>query len=249
MKLSHLKTLSILLFVLIAFSCDKDEESPFEINNSVFPGDFLSAKKYTSLVLEVVYVEGFEPSSAGLTNLVDFLNQRLNKPGGITISKRSIASPGRATVDASFIREIEKTNRQKVTGGSQLTAWLYFVDAEYSTSTSGSKVLGVAYGSSSIAIFEKTVQDFTGGLNQPAASALETVILGHEFGHILGLVNNGTNMVSPHQDTSHSAHCSDTECLMYYKAETHVIAGELATGDVPALDVNCIADLKAGGGK
>ncbi len=249
MKFSHLRSLGILLLVLIAFSCDKEEESPYIVNNSVLPGDFLSSGKYTELVIEAVYVEGYQPTPSALNNVVAFLAQRLNKPAGITVVQRSVASPGRTTVDVDFIRQVEKANRQRVTGGKTLTAWLYFSDAEYSNSTSASKVLGVAYGYSSIAIFEKSVLEFTGGLNQPTAAALETTILSHEFGHVLGLVNNGTSMVSPHQDTGHSAHCSDTECLMYYKAETNVIAGDVLGGGVPELDVNCIADLKAAGGK
>lgn len=248
MKFSRVRSLSVILIVLIAFACGQEEESPFNINNSVFPGDFLSGSKYTKLVLEVGFVEGYEPSTASLNSLVTFLDQRLSKPGGITISKRIVPSPGRTKIDADVMREIEKTQRQKVTGGDQLTAWLYFVDAEYSSSTSSSKVLGVAYGPSSIAVFEKTVKEFTGGINQPTAAALETTILGHEFGHVLGLVNNGTSMVSPHQDSNHAAHCSDPDCLMYYKAESHNIAGDIIAG-VPQLDANCIADLKAAGGK
>ena len=249
MKISQLKSLSIALLLVVAFACDKEEESPIVKNNSVFPVDFLSETKYNTLVLEVVYVEGYQPSTAALNNLVSFLGQRLNKSGGITVVKRGISSPGRMTIDVDVIRELEKTNRQKVTDGKQITAFLVFLDAEYSGSTTNSKVLGVAYGASSIAVFEKNVQEFTGGINQPPATALETTILGHEFGHVLGLVNNGTNMVSPHQDTGHSAHCSDTECLMYYKAQTNAIAGEILGGGVPQLDANCIADLKAAGGK
>lgn len=250
MKISRLKSLSIALLVFVAFACDREEqESPYVINNSVYPTDFLAEEKYTDLVLEVVYVEGYQPTAAALNNLVAFLNQRLHKPGGITVVQRSIPSPGRTTVDASYIREFEKTQRQRVTGGKQLTAFLLFLDAEYSTSTSSSKVLGVAYGVSSLAVFEKNVQQASGGINQPTGAALETTVLNHEFGHVLGLVNNGTSMVSPHQDTGHSAHCSDTECLMYYKAETNVIAGDILGTGVPQLDVNCIADLKAAGGK
>lgn len=249
MKFSRLKSLGIALLVVMAFACDRDDDSPFEVNNSVFPGDFLSDKKYTQLVIEAVYVEGYQPSETALNSLVSFLNQRLNKPAGITVVQRSIPSPGRSTIDVDLIREIEKANRQRVTSGNQLTAWLFFVDGEYSKSTSSSKVLGVAYGSSSVAVFEKTVNDFTGGLNEPSAASLETTILNHEFGHVLGLVNNGTSMVSPHQDTGNSAHCSDTECLMYYKAETDVIVGDILGGGVPELDANCIADLKAAGGK
>ncbi|HZY77876.1 MAG TPA: peptidase [Cyclobacteriaceae bacterium] len=248
--MSRLKILPVALLLFIAFSCDQEEEqSPYVINNSVFPGDFLSDKKYTSLVLEVVFVNGYEPTQSALNNLVTFLGARLNKPVGITTVLRGIPSPGKATFDASYLRDLEKIHRQRVNSDKVLTAWLFFVDGEYSTNTSSSKVLGVAYGASSIAVFENTVNQMSGGLNQPRTAALETTILEHEFGHILGLVNNGTSMVAPHQDTDHSAHCTNIDCLMYYKAETRIIGSDVTGKGVPVLDENCLADLKAAGGK
>jgi hypothetical protein len=36
---------------------------------------------------------------------------------------------------------------------------------------------------------------------------------------------------------------------MYYAAETTDILGFLVTGNIPAPDNNCLADLKANGGK
>lgn len=249
MKFSHFKSLGLILLVLVAFSCDKEVESPVVINNSVFPGDFLSDKKYTKVLIEAAFVDGYEPTSVSLDNLVGFLEQHLNKPGGIAVIKRLIPSPGRVTVDAGFMREFEKTNRQEVTGGDQITVWLMFLDTDYSSTAGNTKVLGVAYAPSSIAVFEKTVKSLGGGGYQPPTSSLETTVLTHEFGHILGLVNNGTSMVSPHQDTANNAHCSDPDCLMYYKAETHNVGDYIIGGGVPQLDVNCVADLKAAGGK
>lgn len=237
------------MLVLIAFSCGNEEQSPVDANNSVFPGDFLSDKKFTSVLIEVAFVEGYEPTSASLNNLVSFLGEHLNKPGGITIVKHVLPATGRTTVDAGFMREYEKAQRRQVTGGEQITVWLMFLEAEYSSNTTSSKVLGVAYAPSSIAVFEKTVKSLGGGGYQPSTASLETTVLTHEFGHILGLVNNGTSMVSPHQDTGHNAHCSNPDCLMYYKAQTNGIADDILGGGVPVLDANCIADLKAAGGK
>jgi hypothetical protein len=41
---------------------------------------------YKSMVIELVYVQGFEPSTA-INNFISFLNARSNKPGGITVVK------------------------------------------------------------------------------------------------------------------------------------------------------------------
>jgi hypothetical protein len=248
--MNRLKALPIALLLVIVFSCvQDDDQSPYLVNNSVLPGDFLADKQYTQLVLEVVFVEGNEPTTTAINNLVTFLGERLNKPLGITSVIRSIPTPGKTTIDVSDLRDLEKIHRQRVTSGNVLTAWLFFADGEYSGSTSSSKVLGVAYGSSSIAVFEKTVNQLSGGLNQPRTASLETTILEHEFGHILGLVNNGTSMVAPHQDSDHTAHCSATDCLMYYKAETQLIGADITGKGIPTLDKNCLADLKAAGGK
>jgi predicted Zn-dependent protease len=176
------------------------------------------------------------------------LIDRLHK-NNITITQHTIASAGKSTVDIDFIREMEKGVRQSVTSGKTLTAWIVFLDAEYSESTSASKVLGVSYGASSMAIFETSLYGFTKP-DMPSRASLETMVLSHEFGHILGLVNNGTPMVTAHQDDAHGAHCSNEQCLMYWKAEQNVNFNDLLGNDnLPTFDANCLADLRAGGGK
>jgi hypothetical protein len=246
----RLKSLLLLMMLFIAFGCQKDDEVPsYVVNNSVKPVDFLTDNNYTTLNIEVGYVEGYQPTPAALANLTGFLAQRLNKPANITITQRTIPATGRVSIDIYVIREIEKAQRKSVTSGKVLTAWIMFLDTEYSESTSTSKVLGIAYGASSMAVFEKTVYQYTQP-SMPSRSSLETVIIDHEFGHILGLVNNGTPMISPHQDNSHGAHCSNTECLMYWKSEENIDLNDLfGTGAIPVLDANCLADLKAAGGK
>jgi hypothetical protein len=46
--------------------------------------DLLSGDIYKSMVIELVYVQGFEPSATAINK---FLNARSNKPGGITVVK------------------------------------------------------------------------------------------------------------------------------------------------------------------
>lgn len=250
MNFVRLRAVVYVMLLAVAFSCDKDDPTPpYVINGSVKPVDFLTESKYTTLNIEVAYVEGFQPQPTSLNILLSFLQERINKSGGVTITQRSIPATGRVSIDIDVIREIEKANRKTVTGGNTLTAWIMFLDAEYSASTDTEKVLGVAYGASSLAVFEQSVHNYTRP-DMPARWALETFILTHETGHMLGLVNNGTPMKSLHQDTEHGAHCTNTKCLMYWEAQNNLnLADLLGENNIPVLDDACLADLKAAGGK
>lgn len=249
MNFSRLSLLSLTICVVFA-SCSKDEEIPaYQVNNSVTPVDFLTEKKYTSLNIEIAYVQGYDPSTSALNNLREMLNSRINKSAGIKITTHSLPATGKVSVDLDAIREIEKSQRQSKTDGKTLTAWIMFLDTEYSESTNTQKVLGITYGASSMAIFEKSVYAYVNP-DMPARSSLEAVVLSHEFGHILGLVNNGIQMQNLHQDSGHGAHCSNTECLMYWKTENNVKLNDvLGESVLPTFDANCLADLKAAGGK
>ena len=124
-------------------------------------------------------------------------------------------------------------------------------DVKTSSSDTGSlKILGQAYGSSSMVLYEKTIQSLsTTPVTQPSRTVLETTVIEHEMGHILGLVNIGSSPQSVHQDTAHGAHCTTTSCLMYYLSDTGDIVSNLLGGTVPSLDAACLQDLQANGGK
>jgi hypothetical protein len=236
-----------LIFFLFAVGC-KDND-PVKNPNNVIPNDFLSTSYYNKMVIEIQYVNGFAPSATTVSNLVAFLEQRLNKSSGISVIQTSIASPSKATYSLAEIASIEASNRTQITAGHTLTAYFVFLDGEYSANSGSSKILGVAYAPTSMVIFEKTVRDFSGGATQPPVSTLETTVVEHEFGHLLGLVDNATPMQTAHLDSSHGKHCNNQSCLMYYLAETSNIVANVAGGVVPTLDGNCLADLKANGGK
>ncbi len=86
--------------------------------------------------------------------------------------------------------------------------------------------------------------------SEPSRAVLETTVLNHELGHILGLTNLGAPLQSPHEDSEHPKHCDVQSCLMYFAAETGAgIMGMVIGGSVPQLDPQCIADLQANGGK
>jgi len=235
----------VILIVGFVLSCKKDEKqpSPTKINA------FLSAASYDKLTVEVQSVSGNTLSAGTLSNLKAFLQQYLNKPNGIDVITSSIASPGKPVLSLEEIKAIETANRNVQHNGKNLTAYVLVVDADYAGNSGSSKVLGIAYSASSTVLFEKTIKSYSGGLAQPSVTTLETAVLNHEFGHLLGLVNNGAEMAAAHQDTPHGKHCNNANCLMYYTSETSDIVANLLGNNIPVLDQNCINDLKLNGGK
>ncbi len=212
--------------------------------------DFLSGEDFQKLTVEIQYVEGFQPTETALNNLKAFLQTYLNKSEGITFNTTALASPGLAPYSVQDLQAIEDENRTAYNRDNVMAAYIFFADGAYHQDTDDSKVLGIAYRNTSMAIFQSTVQEFSGGLLQPNRSLLESTILNHEFGHVMGLVNIGTPLQSDHQDTEHGNHCDVEDCLMNWVVQTGNIAENLVnTETVPPLDDQCIADLKANGGK
>ena len=237
--------------VLFLFSCKKESNTnPETLPNSYSDqalgksaNDLLSGAKYTTLNIQVQYMPGYELETATITNLTNYLNGICNKPGGINITQTQIAANDNTfTVDSAAITE--RINRTAYTSGSTIAVYILVTDG-YDTSQA---TLGFAYRNTSICLFGKDIFTNSGGLLQVSRVALETSVLEHEFGHILGLVNLGSPMQVFHQDTVHGNHCNNAHCLMYYAIDTHdALPGMSNT--VPVLDSNCLNDLRANGGK
>jgi hypothetical protein len=237
---------------LLLVQCSKKDTPSTSVNTGLnnksvgaSANDFLSATKYTSVNVQLQYMPGYAPDATALANLVTFLNTYINKPGGINITQTPIAASGKSVFTQADLNALEAAGRSEFTAGSVLSVYVVFVDAPFSTAN----VLGVAYKNTSLAIFGPTVTSNSGGINQTSRTKLETTVEEHEFGHLLGLVNNGSPMAAAHEDAGHAAHCSNTACLMYYATQTSVMGGILINNPVPMLDANCKADLHANGGK
>ena len=99
-------------------------------------------------------------------------------------------------------------------------------------------------------IYENTVKDLSNSAFEPSTDLLETTVLNHEFGHILGLTNLGTPLQTAHEDSEHPKHCDVDTCLMYWSSETGAALTNMVNMEsAPELDAQCIADLQANGGK
>ena len=242
----------ITLFVACSNDSGSDEIQPVNkaINRQTIgssANDLLSDDKFTSLIIELVYVEGFKPTQETIDNFVTFISNRTFKPDGITIETRAIPSPGKDTYTIEEIADIEREQREQYNALDQIAVWILFIDGKSEKDTDNQVVLGTAYWNTSFVIYQETVQNSSNSPFEPSRSIVESTVINHEFGHILGLTNLGSPMQTEHEDTENPKHCDEEDCLMYWQSEISV--GRFNMNTVPQLDSQCLADLKANGGK
>lgn len=260
------KILILTLLLVIITACSKDEATDDDTNNSnptvnkalnrqatgSSANDLLSDNIFTSMIIEIVYVEDFEPSQTAIDNFVSFITNRTYKPDGITLEKRTISSPGKSVYTINDIADIEKEQRKYYNTTDQIAVWAYFSDgkSDKDSDEDNTVVLGTAYWNTSFVIYEETVKGLSNGPLKPNRSLLETTVINHEFGHIFGLTNLGTALQSDHEDEEHPKHCNVENCLMYWATESAVNISNMANmSSAPQLDAQCLADLKSNGGK
>jgi len=110
-------------------------------------------------------------------------------------------------------------------------------------------VLGVSIGATRVIAMFKPVIMSAASLPNVRKFVEQSTLVG-EFGHAVGLVNNGVAMVNAHQDTAHSAHDTSSACVMYYANEGANDAAQFAqryitTGSEVIFDSGCLADTAA----
>lgn len=254
MFIKALQPARILLILLLfaGFSCKKTDVAGVSITHAenfkavgASANNLLSAAAYTSIKIEIQYMPGYAPDAASINNTIAFLNTLVNKPGGITVVQTQIPTAGKPVMTINEIADVEKNNRTVYTTGNQLGVYFLYTDSKYSEATA----LGLAFRNTSMALLGKTIYDNSGAFGQVSRTKLESTVLQHELGHILGLVDLGSSMVTNHIDAAHGNHCNNSNCLMYFGSNTTSATGVLITGTVPTLDAACRADLTANGGK
>jgi hypothetical protein len=235
-------TVILLFFLLVLNSCQKEPFDPLKDYKTLGTSakELLASSVYTSLRIEVSYMPGYEPDAVSISNLVFFLEQYLNKPGRIETVLHPIPASGKNILALKDIVNIEQKNRIVFTSGNTMAVHVLIADADYSEVED----LAVSYWNTSFCLFGKKIFSSSGGPGQVSRTNLLSTLLQHEFGHLLGLVGQGSPQVKQHRDDANGAHCSNSSCLMYYAVETNA-----SLNAIPHLDADCIADLKANGSK
>lgn len=245
-----MKKFFTLLLLVSLFSCTKSATDQYALPNSysnqsvgASAKDMLTAANYTNINIEVQYMPGYAPDPTTINDVIAYLNSLCNKTS-ITYTTTAIAANGNILTQ-NDVMAIEKQSRVNYTSGNTLSLYVLITDNNFFTKD----VLGFAYRNTSICLFGKTIYDNSGGIGQPNRIIMEENVLEHELGHLMGLVNLGSPMQTNHQDIANGNHCTNKNCLMYYAAESTDIVTLLMTGGTLTFDANCMADLKANGGK
>lgn len=210
--------------------------------------DFLRADEFTSLLVEVDYVAGRQPSAAALDALQLALETYLDKPDGVGIVVDDVIPDQGAPVwtyeDAEAL-EIQYRDHYRDFDTGEAVLYFLYLDGSSDSDTAAGRVLGYAYHGSSLVMFKDTIED-TGG--PPfIRQAVEPTVIVHEVGHVLGLVDNGIPMQTDHLDTAHGAHCANPDCIMYWAVGTDKVSDFVHNGP-PTFDAECEADLAAARG-
>ena len=258
-------TIAFLSFLLIVgfLGCSPDEENKNTSKSGNLQAlgtsarDLLSDEDYTSLIIEVGFVQGYEPSAAALDELESFLNIYTHKPEGISIVKTAMEVPDNGPYSISDVADLEKKFRTQFNEGDRLAVFIFFANGVSTEDTDNSEenkdkvTLGSAYRNTSMVLYEQTLRNIAAE-KHISKSEVTAATLQHEFGHLFGLVDNGSPAQSDHLDPEYKAHCNVDGCLMAALVEFgDGMAKYVKTRNKSShvFDAKCHEDLIANGGK
>ncbi len=217
-----------------------------------FAADFIRRSRFTKLLVEIDYAIGHAPAASVLTLLRERLEDRCDKPGGVTVvldDPIPLSQFKTTPQNVSDIEALENAHRDNFADANTQTAVLYIILVKGTSDIAGggsSQVLAITYHGSSIALFTDVAE--TGHSIGETTAEVEGAALVHEAGHALGLVDGGCPMVFPHEDNAHSGHDASPDSVMYWLIQIDPISPNIGDADFALFGDNCELDIAAAGG-
>ncbi len=252
-------------------SSDTEAAAPAANRAEVF------SPKVTKVVFEMAYAPGAEPWMGGVGGSTrGFLLMESNVQRLFGGSAKTVEIPDSldqmATLDgvtqtdftAQDLLDIASTHRRKSSTGDSAAYYILWLNGFYSSvGQRNDAVLGVSVGDGGvIAIFKPALQAnldaLVSSIETPAdklrltadSRLVEQMVMLHEFGHAVGLVNDGLSMAAPHQDEEHGHHCGNPNCLMYwmnsrFNSVRQFVTTRITSDESAVFDDACLADAAA----
>ena len=199
--------------------------------------EILRSTDYSRLHIEINYVTEHAPDSEA----VDLLKQRIQETTDKT--SVSVSQNGFGSTDSSYSLEeilaIEKEQRERHKSGNTFIIHILYLNGEYEDND---QTLGLAYTGSSFVLFKEQIEETQFGFI--SAEEVERSVIVHEYGHLLGLINNGYESPHDHEDPNHPHHSSNEESVMYWSIETLDIFKQLEGSPPDNFDSDDLDDLR-----
>ncbi|HYE53827.1 MAG TPA: hypothetical protein VD996_03255 [Chitinophagaceae bacterium] len=202
--------------------------------------DLLSNDRFTSLTVEIQYMPGFRPQPETLDTLHSFLTSHLKKSDGIKIVISELKNVKKKMLTKDEVVAIEDAARSLLPADKNLTLYMLFTDGSHPDKN----ILGMAYRNTSTVIFGKSVAKHSGNNKLLTKSELETSVVFHEIGHLLGLGNPQAAALNSKSATSRNGHCDNKSCLMYWATETRNPTVISRRGKIPQFGRECLETIE-----
>lgn len=227
--------------------------SPDEVD---VPLAYLRAEPYARLVLEIDVVGGMEPYPTTTAGIVPVLHELVDKPGGIEVEMDDALIPVGSDHAWTADERVALGDRRfdLDVPADTIAIHVMFVDGRASEDDDQRGVtFGHAWGNRHVMIYKERIAagceaGLVGELAQVLCERTEQLLLQHELGHVLGLVDFGLPMQTDHRDPDHGPHDIDPACLMYWRYDgldlvTAVLDEVVGGGPPVALDRACLHDI------
>ena len=112
----------------------------------------------------------------------------------------------------------------------------------------GTGTIGLSIGNTRIiAIFQDVIDRASG--SEDVKMFMEQSTLVHEMGHAIGLVNRGIPLTTEHLDELNGAHCTNTQCTMFWLNEGAAdleafVARYIESGSTILFGEECLRDIR-----
>lgn len=244
-----MKALLLILMVTL-LSCGKTTKKSSLERQNVSP--IYSSSRIN---IKVFYEQGAEPYTEGalgvslwnvfennIKSLFQGKSTVFDIPKTLT-DMHKLSSPAKSTWSAEDVLKLSKSYSATDPAGTT-TFNIFFLNGR---AKENANIIGFHISNTKVmAIFKDVIKSSGTTL---VSRYVEQATIIHEMGHALGLVNNGLPMTKAHQDTSHGAHCSNENCVMYYSNEGTTSMMKfaqtlMANKDAVMFDEQCLDDAR-----
>ncbi|MEC8875099.1 MAG: hypothetical protein VYE50_00805 [Candidatus Thermoplasmatota archaeon] len=230
----------VIVFLVVVPGCLEDIKDDFvscEDTTGACRYEILQSTDFSGLHVEINYVTEHAPDS----DAVDLLKHRIHETtdkGSVSVSQNGFGS-----TDESYSLEeiiaIENEQRTRYKSGNTFVIHILYLNGEYEDND---QTLGLAYTGSSFVLFKEKIEEAE--LVFISAEEVERSVIVHEYGHLLGLINNGYESPHDHEDPEHPYHSNNEESVMYWSIETLDIFKQLDGSPPDNFDSDDLDDLR-----